>query len=57
MLTDAAGAVVTKTALRQALSEACDDHALEVAIGRLRKALNHPGIIPTVTKRGYRLNI
>jgi uroporphyrinogen-III synthase len=57
LLTDARGAVVSKSALREALSEARDDHALDVAVGRLRKALNQPGMIATVTKRGHRLNI
>lgn len=32
-----------------------DDHAVEVAVGRLRAALGDPGIIQTVVKRGYRL--
>jgi uroporphyrinogen-III synthase len=57
LLADAGGAVVSKSALREALSEARDDHALDVAVGRLRKALNQPGMIATVTKRGHRLNI
>lgn len=32
-----------------------DEHAVEVAIGRLRTALGDPRIILTVVKRGYRL--
>jgi len=32
-----------------------DDHALEVALSRLRRALGVPGPITTVVKRGYRL--
>ncbi|MCM3883234.1 uroporphyrinogen-III synthase [Frankia sp. R82] len=32
-----------------------DEHAVEVAIGRLRAALGNPRIIQTVAKRGYRL--
>lgn len=32
-----------------------DEHAVEVAIGRLRAALGDPRIIQTVAKRGYRL--
>ncbi len=33
-----------------------DDHAIEVAVGRLRSALGDPSIIQTVVRRGYRLN-
>lgn len=33
-----------------------DDHALEVALSRLRRSLGVPGLITTVVKRGYRLN-
>jgi uroporphyrinogen-III synthase len=57
VLADAGGAVVSKAVLRQALPEARDDHALDVAVGRLRQALNQRGLVATVTKRGYRLNI
>jgi uroporphyrinogen-III synthase len=32
-----------------------DEHAVEVAVGRLRGALGDPRIIQTVAKRGYRL--
>ncbi|WP_018635983.1 uroporphyrinogen-III synthase [Parafrankia elaeagni] len=32
-----------------------DEHAVEVAVGRLRSALGDPRIIQTVAKRGYRL--
>jgi uroporphyrinogen-III synthase len=31
------------------------EHAVEVAVGRLRAALGDPRIIQTVVKRGYRL--
>ena len=34
-----------------------DDHALEVAVGRLRQALDQRGIVATVIKRGYRLRV
>ena len=33
-----------------------DDHALEVAMSRLRQALGVPGLVTTIVKRGYRLN-
>ena len=32
-----------------------DEHAVEVAVARLRTALGDPRIIQTVVKRGYRL--
>ena len=57
LLVDAGGAVVAKAKLQEVLPEAGDDHALEVAVGRLRQALDQPGLIATVIKRGYRLNV
>ena len=57
LLADAGGAVVPKSTLLDALPEAGDDHALEVAVGRLRQALDHRGIVATVIKRGYRLDV
>jgi uroporphyrinogen-III synthase len=47
--------VVPKDRLRAALPGAADDHALEVAVGRLRSALAAPGLVSTVVRRGYRL--
>jgi uroporphyrinogen-III synthase len=35
--------------------EGGDEHAVEVAVGRLRAALGDPRIVLTVVKRGYRL--
>jgi uroporphyrinogen-III synthase len=35
--------------------EGGDEHAVEVAVGRLRSALGDPRIVLTVVKRGYRL--
>ena len=57
LLADAGGAVVSKSKLQEVLPEAGDDHALEVAVGRLRQALDHRGLVATVIKRGYRLNV
>jgi uroporphyrinogen-III synthase len=37
------------------LGDGGDEHAVEVAIGRLRTALGDPRIILTVVKRGYRI--
>jgi uroporphyrinogen-III synthase len=33
-----------------------DDHALHMAMSRLRRALEVPGLITTIMKRGYRFN-
>ncbi len=49
------GAVVGKDRLRALLPGDTDDHALEVAVGRLRGALDTPGLVATVVRRGYRL--
>jgi len=50
------GRVVPRAALLGAMSgEGQDEHAVEVAIGRLRVALGDPRIVQTVVKRGYRL--
>lgn len=34
-----------------------DDHAIDVAVGRLRTALGDRNLIQTVVRRGYRLNV
>ena len=34
-----------------------DLHAVETAMGRLRRALGVPDLVTTVVKRGYRLSI
>jgi uroporphyrinogen-III synthase len=47
--------VVSRQDLIRRLPDAPDDHALEVAMSRLRRALGVPGLITTVVKRGYRL--
>ena len=52
----AADGVVSRHNLVAALPEQLDDHALEVAMSRLRRALDVPGLITTVVKRGYRFN-
>jgi len=48
--------VVPRSELAASLSGGGDDHALEVAMSRLRRSLGVPGLITTVVKRGYRLN-
>jgi uroporphyrinogen-III synthase len=50
------GHVVSRAALLKITpGDSCDEHAVEVAVGRLRTALGDPRIIQTVVKRGYRL--
>jgi uroporphyrinogen-III synthase len=46
--------VVTRPELMTCLSDDPDDHALDVAMSRLRRSLGVPGLITTVVKRGYR---
>ncbi|WP_375425170.1 uroporphyrinogen-III synthase [uncultured Friedmanniella sp.] len=48
--------VVSRLELSEALPEPLDDHALEVAISRLRRSIGIPDLITTVVRRGYRLN-
>lgn len=53
----ARGGVVSRQQLQSALPRSGDSaHAVEVAIARVREALQRPGIIRTVVKRGYRLD-
>jgi uroporphyrinogen-III synthase len=49
-------AVVRRPELQRCLPDGADDHALEVAMSRLRQSLGVPGLVTTVVKRGYRLN-
>lgn len=46
--------VVTRAELMSCLSDEPDDHALDVAMSRLRRSLGVSGLITTVVKRGYR---
>ena len=48
------GHVITRTELLTALPTADDEHAVEMAVTRLRAALG-PRIVQTILKRGYRL--
>ena len=58
VLADAAGATMTREALLNALPRSVSNpHAVEVAIARVRDALDAPELIKTVVKRGYRLNV
>ncbi len=50
------GTVVSRSALSGALpGGGQDEHAVEMAVGRLRTALGDPAVVQTVVKRGYRL--
>lgn len=52
----ASSSVVSREELLCCLPDGGEDHALEVAMSRLRCALDQPGLITTVVRRGYRLN-
>jgi uroporphyrinogen-III synthase len=55
-LTARPGHVVSRARLLKiAPGDGGGEHAVEVAVGRLRAALGDPRIIQTVVKRGYRL--
>ncbi|MFG3438682.1 uroporphyrinogen-III synthase [Nonomuraea sp. NPDC047897] len=58
-LADKPGHVVSRTELRTVLpgsvARESAEHAVEMAITRLRRALGPAGIVETVVKRGYRL--
>lgn len=48
--------VVSRPELSRSLPDELDEHALEVAMSRLRRSLGVPGLITTVIRRGYRFN-
>lgn len=52
----ARGSVVARDRLAAGMPGAGDEHALEVALSRLRQSLGVPGLIATVVKRGYRID-
>jgi uroporphyrinogen-III synthase len=54
-LAAAPGHVLSRAALLHALPRGADEHAVEMAVARLRAGLGAPGVIQTVVKRGYRL--
>jgi uroporphyrinogen-III synthase len=53
----ARGSVVARDRLTSALPGSDDAHALEVALSRLRQTIGVPGLIATVVKRGYRIDV
>jgi len=56
MLVAAHGNVVSRADIKTAMPELLDDHAVDVAVSRLRQALPKPGVVTTVIKRGYRID-
>lgn len=57
VLVASAGAVMSRTELTATLPEMQDDHAVDVAISRLRQALPVAALVSTVIKRGYRIDV
>jgi len=49
------GRVLSRAALLRRLPRGADEHAVEMAVARLRAGLGTPGVVQTVVKRGYRL--
>jgi uroporphyrinogen-III synthase len=56
-LAAAPGKVLPRSQLLEALPRGADEHAVEMAVARLRAALGRPSFIETVVKRGYRLRV
>ena len=56
-LVQARGSVVAPRPARSRAARHDDEHALEVALSRLRQTLGVPGLIATVVKRGYRIDV
>lgn len=56
-LFDASGAVVARETLARLVSPSASNHALDMAVNRLRASLPDPHLIQTVVKRGYRLRV
>jgi uroporphyrinogen-III synthase len=54
-LAEAKGKVLSRAALLRVLPRGADEHAVEMAVARLRAALGGPTYVQTVVKRGYRL--
>jgi uroporphyrinogen-III synthase len=56
-LVQARGSVVGRERLAAGLPGTNDEHAVEVALSRLRQTIGVPGLIATVVKRGYRIDV
>ncbi|MBG6239906.1 uroporphyrinogen-III synthase [Mycetocola sp. CAN_C7] len=53
----AGGDVISRAELAAALPGNVDEHALEVSMSRLRQALGISGLVSTIVKRGYRIDV
>ncbi|HYN94462.1 MAG TPA: uroporphyrinogen-III synthase [Pilimelia sp.] len=51
------GRVLSRASLLRMLPRGADEHAVEMAVARLRAGLGAPGVVQTVVKRGYRLPV
>jgi uroporphyrinogen-III synthase len=51
------GRVLSRACLLRSLPRGADEHAVEMAVARLRVALGGAGYVQTVVKRGYRLRV
>jgi uroporphyrinogen-III synthase len=56
-LAAAPGRVLSRAALLRKLPRGADEHAVEMAVARLRAGLGAPRVVQTVVKRGYRLRV
>ncbi|MBO0870164.1 MAG: uroporphyrinogen-III synthase [Micromonosporaceae bacterium] len=56
-LAAAPGRVLSRAALLSSLPRGADEHAVEMAVARLRAALGGSAYVQTVVKRGYRLRV
>ncbi|GAA1815750.1 uroporphyrinogen-III synthase [Planosporangium flavigriseum] len=56
-LADEPGRVLSRATLLRALPRGADEHAVEMAVARLRAALGRAAYVQTVVKRGYRLRV
>lgn len=56
-LASAPGRVLSRAALLRTLPRGADEHAVEMAVARLRAGLGTPHVVQTVVKRGYRLPV
>jgi uroporphyrinogen-III synthase len=56
-LAAARGEILTRPQLVRHLPEAGNEHALDMAMTRLRQSLPDPRLVATVVKRGYRLDV
>jgi len=54
-LAEARGKVLSRAALLRVLPRGADEHAVEMAVARLRATLGGTTYVQTVVKRGYRL--